>query len=294
MEAPMGCWNQTCAITNLPILHGDAVVGLILVESSHNALSLSKYHTIMPFYFEGEYDDYGGVEKETGKMIPVLMSALSKKVVEVTPKEEYVRSDIKVSREDFDFDMFITSSERGKLFVNLTSIFNKEKKQVKVDHVQIHKSAFDDIIERYSFKYYDYELRESKITNFDTVMSSFGAWVEKMNFRRTHGFIIANDDTSTEIGSLLSEVSHTTACPLLSARNMFSDIIKTKKGIDGLYESVENFIKVRLIQKFLMDTGRQIVVPGHLGQCNDTGVHELLASITVDTAEFVSGRYDDE
>ena len=64
----MGSWNQTCAVTNLPIKWYDEVV-LILLEHSvlHEGFFPYTYYiddNCTPLYFaiRGKYDDYGGIE----------------------------------------------------------------------------------------------------------------------------------------------------------------------------------------------------------------------------------------
>lgn len=63
----MGCWNQTCAVSNLPIMVGDEVVLLPLISSGNTENVGTTYYDTdcfaplsMPIY--GEYNDYGGVE----------------------------------------------------------------------------------------------------------------------------------------------------------------------------------------------------------------------------------------
>jgi hypothetical protein len=66
----MGCWNGTCLLSNLPIMHGEPIVGFT-IEYAHFSdeadYSGSCYPEAwarpigLPLY--GEYDDYGGIEK---------------------------------------------------------------------------------------------------------------------------------------------------------------------------------------------------------------------------------------
>lgn len=63
----MGSWNETCMVTNLPILVGDPVVAQVIVASRFNespAANTSYPHdrfTALGYPFRAEYDDYGGV-----------------------------------------------------------------------------------------------------------------------------------------------------------------------------------------------------------------------------------------
>jgi hypothetical protein len=62
----MGCWNETCSISNLPILYGEEVVLIPLISNNILLNGESCYITdaytplSLPIY--GKYNDYGGVE----------------------------------------------------------------------------------------------------------------------------------------------------------------------------------------------------------------------------------------
>ena len=61
----MGCWNETCMVTHLPIFAGDRVVSMIVARTQEEygmmCYSDSLFQPVgLPF--AGEYDDYGSVE----------------------------------------------------------------------------------------------------------------------------------------------------------------------------------------------------------------------------------------
>lgn len=63
----MGCWNGTCGLSNLPILHGDKVVCFIVKKDDYeNKISHECYpwdhSSPLTFPLIGYYDDYGGIE----------------------------------------------------------------------------------------------------------------------------------------------------------------------------------------------------------------------------------------
>jgi hypothetical protein len=65
----MGCWNGTCFISNLPIRHGDEVVGFVISydnfkdEVGYSGSCYSEaYARPLGLPFFGTYDDYGGIE----------------------------------------------------------------------------------------------------------------------------------------------------------------------------------------------------------------------------------------
>lgn len=61
----MGCWNETCMVSNLPIRAGDRIVAIPIIESSdknpRGTYSAAYWAPFLPFV-RGEYDDYGSIE----------------------------------------------------------------------------------------------------------------------------------------------------------------------------------------------------------------------------------------
>ncbi len=62
----MGCWNETCYMSNLPILWGDKIVLFVLGPTSNQRIYETCYpddnYVPLGFPIVGEYDDYGGIE----------------------------------------------------------------------------------------------------------------------------------------------------------------------------------------------------------------------------------------
>ena len=63
----MGCWNETCFISNLPIRHGDEVYLFVLapisaVNQEGPLCNPDDRYIPVGFPIAGEYDDYGGIK----------------------------------------------------------------------------------------------------------------------------------------------------------------------------------------------------------------------------------------
>ena len=62
----MGCWNETCMLSHLPIFCGDNIKTIILVKKHDKPCSEKVYfddgYTPIVFPFNAEYNDYGGIE----------------------------------------------------------------------------------------------------------------------------------------------------------------------------------------------------------------------------------------
>lgn len=87
----MGCWNETCGLTQMPIEGGDPVRLFLLVQDSHPRSKedcVMHYSTDMwrPFGLplKGTYDEYGRIENiEEDAMSDFLLESLKEIIVEV-------------------------------------------------------------------------------------------------------------------------------------------------------------------------------------------------------------------
>lgn len=101
----MGSWNETCAISNLPILEGEDAYLLLLVKSPdyeekagyHNGYSL---WTPWSIPLLGEYDGYGRIQIPEGWHPTYLLSRLQEEVLEI-PQGRNPSHDQAVNKEDF-------------------------------------------------------------------------------------------------------------------------------------------------------------------------------------------------
>ena len=89
----MGCWLGTCALTNLPIHHGDEIVLLPLFGSAIG--HLGEYKTIgLPII--GEYNDYGMIENIQNPNVAkvfydIAMEAVENGYISVEPDDYYCK-----------------------------------------------------------------------------------------------------------------------------------------------------------------------------------------------------------
>lgn len=84
----MGCWNETCGISQMPICAGDKVRMFLIVESEHWHDVAQCYTTDLwrPFGLplKGTYDEYGGIENiEQDALSDLLLESLREIIVEV-------------------------------------------------------------------------------------------------------------------------------------------------------------------------------------------------------------------
>jgi len=140
----MGCWNQTCGLSQLHIRHNQDVVVFALVKN--NGVDSLCYTTpfyapvMMPFY--AKYNDYGGAEDCTGLGVHMVMNAIKEELVEL-PLGANQYHDIAVKKDNFNADSFFEAVHEHRLFVKG---YNQRQRH-HVGFMMIHKDVFDHILE---------------------------------------------------------------------------------------------------------------------------------------------------
>ena len=116
----MGCWNNTCGLTNLPIISGEAVYVFPVKEEdlsgyrSHCETSALYKPVLTPF--EAVYNDYGAGEDCSGIAVDLFINGLKQRMVELEQGEnEY--HDIPVVKEGFDITKFFETVHEDRMFV---------------------------------------------------------------------------------------------------------------------------------------------------------------------------------
>lgn len=114
----MGCWNETCAITQMPIQSGDPVALVFLTKVDRNAENHGGFcysnaiwtPKFLPVF--GAYDDYGGLEQieenwNTSFIVDQLKSELSAvRLTNPFTSTTQDTDDLHVEHEDLNLDSF--------------------------------------------------------------------------------------------------------------------------------------------------------------------------------------------
>jgi len=181
----MGCWNQTCGLTQIHIRAGEPVLVFPLIESNRDSLCYSTpYWTPFPIPFASEYNDYGGGENSSGLGLDMILHFLQKNLAEIEQGENKYH-DIAVKREGFDEDKFWEAIHEMRLKVN---VYNKEK---EIGFVMIKQSVVDYLIEHEQFSQYEgYDEKGSKYTKykFADILTSLEVVLDKL-------FVVEEEDS---------------------------------------------------------------------------------------------------
>lgn len=138
----MGCWNQTCSLTNLPIKYEDKVViiPLMLSNPKIDGLTYDINDKYSPFCVPiiGRYNDYGGIEDvENEDIVISILTSLNFFTFDKDEKEKhYITFD---TCDDF-FDMILEEN----LYIEIDNNYHK------VNYMMIHYDLYNDLINEIS------------------------------------------------------------------------------------------------------------------------------------------------
>jgi hypothetical protein len=105
----MGCWNETCALSNFPISPGEKVVFLLLTQNPYDSQAGRSGCNLDDFFFirsvplYGTYDDYGRVslDDDQDSIIELIRDGFS---IDLIPREAAGPYDDRVHMDDWTFD----------------------------------------------------------------------------------------------------------------------------------------------------------------------------------------------
>ena len=148
----MGCWNGTCGLSGLPIIHGNEIYVFPIVESYRDSFcyATALYRpSVLPF--RAEYNDYGAGEECGGIGLEILMEGIRKQLVEMEVGENQYH-DIAVKREGFDVDTFFKVCHKKRLqFKNPMRGYKDQPQTKDVFFTMVRKDVVDRLWNEWSF-----------------------------------------------------------------------------------------------------------------------------------------------
>jgi hypothetical protein len=149
----MGCWNETCMVSNAPIIVGDPVVCQIIatspfakpLEAGDNVSYASQRFWRVGYSFEAQYDDYGWIEH-------IQENIFSKETLDfvrghMVTREQGENSihEPAVSSEGLtDWEMFGNWVHDARIIMG--NPYYPERPQLCVGAVLIHKRVYDAMV----------------------------------------------------------------------------------------------------------------------------------------------------
>lgn len=294
----MGSWNETCSLTNLPVLAGEPVYVMFLQETDREIESICehfKYWALLPFMFEAEYDDYGLVRNEKGDLIPFMLNAFKKHLFEMEHGPNSCH-DIPVKAENFDMNLLLEANREERLFFHNTIYYNHEKYAVRM--IFMKKVALDYFLETYKYNCH-YSWKKEKHLKFSSMVELLMKSIEEKDYTAYFEVDFNSDklpyDLFRSYGSSCEVKPRYFLDFIPIVYNMNDDENVTAKHPEFCKTAVEHLCIYHLLNDFMAAT-RQVWVPpsGTGSQDIDTIAHKVRAKMINKSIKQVDHYYDDE
>lgn len=188
----MGCWNQTCGLSQIHIRAGEKVIVFPVAEGKQSNLCYTTPFWapfVVPFY--SEYNDYGGGENSSGIGLELILDYLRKNAVEVEqgPNEYH---DCPVERANIDEDKFWDAIHEQRL-----KIYDWGKREAQVGFVMVKESIYEHLAANFKLESYLYEESRYDKFTFNELLADVDGFVDHLinGTRRIDEFC---DETTTE------------------------------------------------------------------------------------------------
>jgi len=297
----MGCWNHTCAITNLPIYEDeDVVVILLKARSEPNEDSFcypTAYYAPLPFYFEGKYNDYGAVKDCHGAALDIIVDKLREKLFELEQGENQFH-DIPAKRNEFDIDMLFSLDHENRLFIHnpVKSPYDMREK-IYIKHIVIRKEVFDGIVDGIVIDscltglvtYKDLVNQFPLFTkDVDDIVSLDKDHFARTFWRMTHKI---GDTTVAEFLAYNGQGSYGMNHPLDANETLFS---LREKADKRYWDVLDNAVRMSLLMTFMVNSRKSWHIPSGVGSQEDsTNCQELCATLTLSSANKLKKYFEE-
>ena len=287
----MGCWNKTCALSNLHIHAGDPVYVFLIEQKGFNDYHCYSTHLYspVPIPFYSHYDDYGRGENNSGAALPVIINSLKKVLIEKELGEnEY--HDLEVKRDTLSEDNLFEIMKEGRLFVknkyrNINSNLPEEN---KVDFVMMRKDVVDSILANFKPEYWDKDYKTIKI-GFDEIIEDVDFAIEHIQERCLDLYLPhVLEDRGSKMASFIrffDPISLAGTSRIVPIMEIFSDLVKTGETTLAK-EFLIDALKGAFIANF-MELTRRSWIPqcGEGSQNIDVSGHKILAQTVLNIIE---------
>lgn len=189
----MGCWNHTCALSNLPVFHGDEVCVFLLEQvphdQGHNLVRSTSMWRPGFIHFTGKYNDYGAVEQCEGLLLPTLIESIKERLVEVEQGENDDWQPA-LKKENLTIETLFEADLTGCLAVR-SRVSNNP---VVVRHIVILKSVLDKLLQHYTTAMF------GKVVTYSQAIESGNQYVKQI----VKNLVSAKENSNSPIDHLPS------------------------------------------------------------------------------------------
>lgn len=310
----MGCWNKTCALSNLPIFHGEETYVFVIERSVGYGTDGGVYthHMFRPCLlpFEALYDDYGSGEDNKGVGLSWIIEGIRNELVEVEQGENKYH-DIPVKRDGFDVSALYETAREGRLKLKGYPVIGYQENP-RLHIVMMRKDVVDRVLSEISYERYNSDSSDYTYYTFNDILDSIDEMIEysvkyieksdedpdRLSFSlicRPSVLLLPWRTTNHASNWLRSPFeSRSPQSQIFSMSEVYSKLIQ-KGELTEAKELITEFLKGVCINEFMDSTRRMWAPPSGEGSQTDAlKEHKLLASITTSVADKLEHRWDED
>lgn len=308
----MGCWNETCIISNLPITAGNKVAMTVIINNDCSEwFKPTSLYYISPIMFYGEYNDYGSGENCEGLGLHYIADEYRtyKQLIEdnVTP-DEFVD---KIAQEEICFNNARTFKARlsgdanagihGRLSFIRLDILNRILEDYSWQDTFYEKNENDEFIhETINYQYYLDCIPE-------TIKNITEYYKKNRAYEKTSGHPSAeltfhpipelDFKDSNLLLRWLSTYDKDDFSIDVFGKSVGKKVVSMAEAnqVEQLTAFLSEFAKYCILYHFMMEARKSFVPATNTSQESDTTIHQFLAKIITEVAiENIEAEYDDD
>lgn len=291
----MGSWNESCAISNLPIFADDEVYLLVLAENPWNDKNRCYPETFFAPYaypFKGVYNDYGSIETST------TADASARKTVQLVKQNllEFDKGknpyhDIEVKQNNFDLDMLMEANHVKRLFLKnkYNGLDNAMPRHRQAFVVMIRKEVFEGIVTDYNPKVY------TEVENVDDKPIYGYISFDELLHKEFTEFLYQSLEATTGPFAETPQSMRTNITGISTGEGeLIADLRRSTKSPEDFAETKDKIIQLIKLNAFMSETRRMWVPPsGSGGQHAEMYAYEMLAKITNNSIKQIKKQFND-
>jgi len=306
----MGCWNETCVVSNLPIVCGDEVAMTILTRNNDGEwYRPNSLFYVSPIMFYGEYNDYGSGENCHGLGLDFTAEEFRKyktPIEDNLPPDDLVE---KFAREELKF-------HDVKTFRAGLMGYEDTENHARLGFIR--KDILDKILNEFAWKQTFYAKDENDSFIYETInydyflncipqaIHTFKEYFKKAEeeagamggISHTLMFNPVPDadmrDTNTVVRWIFAHDKESKQVPFhKSIGEKIKELADANKD-EELTAFLTEFCKYAILYKFMIESRKVFTPQPNTSQDTDTDAHKFFAKIVTEVALELDSRYDDD
>ncbi|MHA1289361.1 MAG: hypothetical protein ACTSPB_18390 [Candidatus Thorarchaeota archaeon] len=306
----MGCWNETCIVSNLPVTGGDEVAMTVVTRNEDGEwYKPNSLFYVSPIMFYGEYNEYGTSEECHGLGLHFTADEFRKYK---TPIGDDLKPDQfveKIAREELKFHDVKTFR---------ASLMGMENSDNHARLGFIRKDILDRIMEDFSWQETFYAKDEHESFIYEKInyqyfldcipeaIKTFKAYYKKAEeeakvmggVSHTLMFHPVPDsdmkDTNTVVRWIYAHSKESQQQPFHKSIGEKIKSMAEANQDEQLTDFLAEFSKYAILYRFMMESRKAFTPQPNTSQDVDTDGHQFLAKITTEVADEMAKKYDDD